>query len=316
MRSLVSSIHHAALTCRAWRACKGSDDHLTGQLNDINHHFAVESIIEGMPVTLMALFALNLQSLPCQLITCDPSTIAATFPPYVNQFPPSARTLSAVEAAALQGSRCPGLPLTPDGWLTVEFSRGSINRTDSRPVRPQGFFERVIEVELHGAAAAQSGSGSQHHSQCHEHREQAPPPAGRTICIASAPVCGNPPASPLRACHIRPEGCGHKRTQALSTCQRTRRCQPVSWNDWPASVCRPNARLSRRAHPLAAPAATTVCGYADGRGCERLLTRLPPDLRSSSPVLGRPPVASRGVSVVAQVTHTRMRSMSECRLSL
>lgn len=115
----------------------------------LNRHLASESIIEGMPVTLMALFWLYISTEPCQLVTCDAAAIATAFPPYVHTLPPSERALSAAEVTALQGSRCTVLPVTSDQWLTIEFQHGSVvNRV---PHRESAFFERDIEFSIPGA---------------------------------------------------------------------------------------------------------------------------------------------------------------------
>eukprot|EP00892_Ulva_mutabilis_P012490 jgi/Ulvmu1/9613/UM054_0043.1 len=132
-----------------WRACIDPNANLQQHLKGISDHFAAESVIEGMPLTFLALSWLYTQTQPCQFVTCDPAAIAANFPPYVHTLPPSQRLLSATEVTAMQGSTCNALPLSSDGWFTMPYS------TAYQPIdRSSSFFERVIEFPLPGVTAA------------------------------------------------------------------------------------------------------------------------------------------------------------------
>lgn len=124
-------------------------------MNEVVAHFAAESLIEGFPLTFLALTWLYTQSSPCQFVTCDPATISATFPDYVLTLPASPRPLSAAEVAVLQASSCGALPLTSDGWFTMPHDLGSTSK--GRLGRSSGFFERVIEFTLSGASSSLAG---------------------------------------------------------------------------------------------------------------------------------------------------------------
>ena len=141
---------HATGSCRAWRACHDPAADLQQHMKELGAHFASKSIIEGIPSTLMAIVWLISQTTPCQFVTCDPSTISATFPDYVLTLPGSHRDLSAAEVAALQSASCDELLLTSDGWLTLPHALGSAS--GNGPQRESGFFERIIEFSLTGAA--------------------------------------------------------------------------------------------------------------------------------------------------------------------
>ena len=141
--------------CRTWRACRDPTADLQQQMNEVVAHFAAESLIEGIPLTFLALTWLYAQSSPCQFVTCDPATITETFPGYVLTLPDSPGPLSAAEVTALQGSSCGALPLTSDGWFTMPHELGSASK--ELLGRSSGFFERVIEFTLSGASPSLAG---------------------------------------------------------------------------------------------------------------------------------------------------------------
>ena len=138
---------------RTWRAFTGRTAQLERHLRDLEADFATESLFEGLPLTFLAFIHMFIQTEPCQFVTCDAGTIAATFPPYVQSaLPPSTRPLTPAEAAALQGRRCAALPLTADGWFTMQ--KGVYDSARAALSRASGFFERPIEFPLYGVALA------------------------------------------------------------------------------------------------------------------------------------------------------------------
>ena len=140
---------HVWTSCRAWRACQDPSADLQQAYAAIGGHFAAESLLEGLPLTLLAFSWLYMITDPCQFVTCDPATISATFPDHVLTLPDSPRPLSAAEVAALQGSSCSALPLTADGWFTLPYSSGRPGQDLTR--RATGFLERIIEFPIDGA---------------------------------------------------------------------------------------------------------------------------------------------------------------------
>jgi hypothetical protein len=112
------------------------------QWRHIREHVANESVLEGLLV-LLALVTVAVNSGFCLLATCKYTTIRDVFPPFAFTLPPTERDITQQEVASLQQLGCDMLPLTSDGWLTMEDNVSWV-------VRESYVVQRISEFPLLG----------------------------------------------------------------------------------------------------------------------------------------------------------------------
>lgn len=135
------------LICRAWQAYHDRTKEAVERWREVAHHISLESFLEGVPLIFLAIVYINSLSSACVFATCDPAAIAREFPSHVLTLPPRpALSADDVHAIHLDGPSCGELPLTSDGWFTMDLSRLNTDFLD----RPAAALERVIELEIPG----------------------------------------------------------------------------------------------------------------------------------------------------------------------
>lgn len=142
--------HSGSLLCRIWALCTAPLSHIEVHMEQVYQHFALESLLEGIPTIMLAfvwLYATS-SSKGCIFATCRPSAISSNFPNHSHTLPMSPREMLSEEVAALQSGQCTALPLTSDGWFTMDWTpRNAVIHWQENT---QHFLYRPVEFELKG----------------------------------------------------------------------------------------------------------------------------------------------------------------------
>lgn len=73
--------------CRGWQAFRSRDQDVAARWKEVASFISIESILEGIPLVCLAALALYETTDPCQFLTCEPTTIAHSFPADVLTLP-------------------------------------------------------------------------------------------------------------------------------------------------------------------------------------------------------------------------------------